>query len=97
MPPGAAPGPGAALGAPEIPTTDDLFKQFATVGSNMDQTLNEWARMAGKGSGAEEFKQARKLIEQGLAKMLGKAGKSPAVNATETGAGFPGGGYGSIK
>lgn len=68
-----------------------MLKQVLKMTSDIDQALSALAGVFAK-DGGDEVAQARKLIESGARKFLSKFGQAPALNPTETGSNFPGGG-----
>lgn len=80
MTPGGAPPPGSPAPGAESPD-----KVIVAMGAEIDRALEALAQVSG---GSEEFAQARRLIQAGIAKML--TGAETATTPTTAGSQFPG-------
>lgn len=96
LPPTASGGAGmeGLISSPDQGAVKDTLKQLTVMSAQVDEMLGMLANVLGS-SGGEEVGQARKLIEQGVAKFLGQFGSAPSSSLTATGSQFPGGGFSS--
>jgi hypothetical protein len=91
--PAAVPGAGGGDQGSQDGGASEMAQQTIGMLRMIDKALGNVADLF-KDSGGQEVAQARELLQQGMAKWLGSVGGNPpAVSATDTGPGFPGGGY----
>lgn len=90
---GGAGDPAAALGPDSANKAQDIVKQTLNMLRMIDKAVSSLIDLYGD-NGGQEVTKARELLQQGTSKWVAQfGGSAPSVSPTDTGPGFPGGGF----